>query len=107
MHTLSFSAPVRLYSTAKAAWHFVGLPANAATTLTRRAKGHTRGWGSIRVTAQIGTTRWETSVFPDSKDKTYLLPLKADVRRKENIGAGDVVSVTLTPHLPAVEKAFI
>ena len=54
-----------------------------------------RGWGSIRVTTTIGHTIWKTSIFPDSKAGAYLLPVKADVRKKEKIKDGDAVTVKL------------
>ncbi len=43
--------------------------------------------------AKIGKTNWRTSIFPDSKSGTYLLPVKATVRRVEGIDDGDTVSV--------------
>ena len=53
------------------------------------------GWGSLRVTATIGGTTWRTSVFPDAKSGAFVLPLKAEVRRREGIGAGDRVAVAV------------
>ncbi|WP_353848675.1 DUF1905 domain-containing protein [Cellulomonas sp.] len=41
----------------------------------------------------IGTTTWRTSIFPGAE--TYVLPLKAAVRRKESIEAGDVARIRL------------
>jgi hypothetical protein len=52
------------------------------------------GWGMIPVTAQIGRTKWETSLFP--KDGRYVVPLKAAVRKAETLDLGDTVSVRLT-----------
>lgn len=43
------------------------------------------GWGSLPVMATIGKTSWKTSIFPDKKSESYLLPLKAEVRKKEKI----------------------
>jgi lipopolysaccharide export system protein LptA len=47
------------------------------------------------VKATTGATTWETSIFPDSKRDTYLLPLKAKVRQKEGIAEGSRVTVTV------------
>lgn len=55
-----------------------------------------RGWGSVRVEATIGTTTWTTSVFPDAKTGSFLLPIKKEVRNAEGIGEGDRVRFTLT-----------
>jgi Domain of unknown function (DUF1905) len=52
------------------------------------------GWGMIPVTARIGATEWETSLFP--KDDRYVVPVKAAVRRAEELELGDIVVVRLT-----------
>jgi len=80
----------------KGGWHFVTLPKDDAEQIkffTSDARG---GFGSVKVTVTIGETAWETSIFPDSKRDSYLLPVKADVRKKENLQAGDVVALKLT-----------
>jgi hypothetical protein len=46
------------------------------------------------VEATIGDVTWRTSVFP-MKIGGYFLPVKAEVRRKAGIGAGDEVTVGL------------
>ena len=43
----------------------------------------TYGWGMIPVAAQIGGTRWTTSLFP--KDGGYVVPLKDLVRKGERL----------------------
>lgn len=53
-----------------------------------------RGFGSVRVEASIGDVTWQTSVFPQNSGG-YLLPVKAEIRRRAAIAAGDEVSVTL------------
>jgi hypothetical protein len=47
------------------------------------------------VSAAIGNTTWKTSIFPDSKAGAYLLPVKAEVRKKEKIEAGSSVLVSV------------
>lgn len=54
-----------------------------------------RGFGSVRISALIGNTSWQTSIFPDKKSGCYFLPLKADVRKKEKLIDGQTVSVKL------------
>ena len=60
----------------------------------RKLEGMSRGWGSLKVVATIGESRWSTSVFP-SKDSGWILPVKAAVRKAEGLGVGDAVEVTL------------
>ena len=39
------------------------------------------------VRATLGGTSWQTKLFGDTKRDSYLLPLKADVRRRERVEA--------------------
>lgn len=86
---------------APASWHFLTIEGEAgdairATAVMRRLEGgEKRGWGSIRVTATICDTVWQTSIFPSKESGGYLLPVKAPVRKAEGLSAGDVVTVRL------------
>lgn len=79
-----------------AAWHFITLDKKSAAAVKKTQEGKKRiGWGSVPVVATVGQTSWKTSIFPDSKRGSYLLPLKASVRKKEGFGAGDTIRVSL------------
>lgn len=86
------SGPVRRW-TGDAAWHFLALPPEVGDDI--RSRSERSGFGSVKVLATIGGTAWSTSVFPDSASGSYLLPVKAAVRRAEGIHDGDVVCVRL------------
>ena len=90
---VEFTAPLWLWS-GKGAWHFVTLPRDEAAVI--RVAVPRRGFGSVRVSACIGETRWSTSIFPDQKSGSYLLPVKAEVRRRQAISPGDGVAVRLS-----------
>lgn len=77
----------------KAAWCFVALPEDIATRVRNLTQGLRNPFGSLRVVARIGSTEWKTSLFADTKTNSYLLPVKADVRRQEGLSAGDKVRV--------------
>ena len=49
--------------------------------------------GVIPVHVRIGKTKWKTSLFP--KDERYLVPIKASVRKAENLAEGDKVTIRL------------
>ena len=51
-----------------------------------------RGWRSLRVEANVGKTKWQTSIFLDNRSGLYILPLKAQVRKKEGIMAHDKIN---------------
>jgi hypothetical protein len=79
-----------------AAWFFVSLPEEVADDIDGRYGHREAGFGSLRVEVAIGSTRWRTSVFPDTKRGTYVLPVKKQVRRAEGLADGSVCSVELT-----------
>lgn len=89
-----FSASVWLYP-GMAAWHFISVPDDISVELEENFGHKKRGWGSLRVVVTVGATTWKTSIFPDKKTKSYLLPLKAEVRKMENISEGDTIKVLL------------
>ncbi len=89
-----FSSKVKVYPGA-AAWYFVMLPKSIAREIDFEHGHHKAGFGSLRVRVTIGHTRWQTSIFTDNKSYSYMLPLKAEVRKAEGIEAGDEVDIQL------------
>jgi hypothetical protein len=79
----------------KATWHFLSIPPEESAQIKFENIFNLRGWGSLKVTAKIGKTKWKTSIFPDSKTSSYLLPIKALVRKSEKLIAGDIVDLEL------------
>ena len=75
-----------------AGWHFTTLPKKQSETIKKTFGAMKRGWGSLPVAVTIGKTTWRTSIFPDKNSGAYLLPLKADVWKKEKIHASDMVA---------------
>jgi hypothetical protein len=84
-----------------AAWHFLTIDGAAdeaikAHEVMRRLElGSGRGFGSVKVKARIGSTRWATSVFPSSAAEGWVLPVKLAVRKAEDLAAGDEAEVEL------------
>ena len=75
-------------------WHFITVPKDGCQEIANASPGVSYGWGMIPVTAEIGNTRWTTSLFP--KDGRYIVPVKARVRKAEALALGDSVRVRLT-----------
>jgi hypothetical protein len=76
-------------------WHFLSLPEEVADDIDGRFGHLAAGFGSIRVEVVIGSSCWRTSVFPDTKRATYVLPVKKEVRRSEDLVAGSTPLVEL------------
>ena len=55
-----------------------------------------KGFGSARVEAVIGDTRWKTSVFPHKESGGWILPVKASVRKAEGLTEGDWITVIVS-----------
>jgi hypothetical protein len=89
----NFKSKVWLWQGGKAAWHFVSMSEELSQEIRIVNADRKKGWGSIPVVATIGKTQWRTSVFP--YNGSYLLPLKAEVRKKEKIVEDVTVKVTL------------
>ncbi len=91
---ITFIAPLWLWSGESASWHFITVPPEVATEIRAHSLLNRGGFASVRVECSIGDVSWRTSVFPQ-KSGGYLLPIKADVRRRASIAAGDEVTVML------------
>ena len=94
----AIEAKVWLYK-GPASWHFVTLPKKQADILKKRYGLLARGWGSLPVTVTIGKTTWKTSIFPDTKSNSYLLPIKKEARVAEKINVDDNVKFTIQVRL--------
>ena len=95
MEDFSFTAELWQWDAqTTSSWYFVSLPVELADDLRMEA-GPPRGFGSIRVEAVIGSSVWQTSVFPS--DGTFVLPVKKPVRVREGIEPGDTVEVSIRP----------
>ena len=76
-----------------APWFFVIVPEKHSRAIKAISSLVTYGWGVIPVHVQIGKTEYTTSLFP--KDDRYHVPIKASVRKAENLDKGDKVTVRL------------
>ena len=92
---ITVTAPVWLWKIEKGSWHFLTVPSDQAAEIRFDSLGMRGGFGSVRVAAAIGDVAWTTSLFPQGEGG-YILPIKADVRRRAGIFAGDEVTVRLT-----------
>jgi hypothetical protein len=77
------------WSGGKASWYFFTLPAKVAREIRLVDAGPVRsGFGALKVQATIGATSWQTSIFPSARHKSYLLPVKASIRKSVRLAEG-------------------
>jgi hypothetical protein len=93
-HALDVTADVWRHG-GSGGWHFVTLPHDVADELRARYADTHGAFGMLAVRATVGSTTWATSLFKDTGSGSYVLPLKADVRRREHIEDGMTVRVRI------------
>lgn len=94
-NTYIFTVKVWLHPGGTANWHFLTVPKRESSEIKNVFREFTRGWGSLPVLVTIKKTSWNTSIFLDRKSGTYLLPLKKEIRRIEDLQIEDTVTVTI------------
>lgn len=88
-----FTSELWLYP-GDAGWHFLTLPEGVADDLDDLV-GERAGFGSIPVEVTIGSSTWKTSLFPDTKAGSFVLPVKQAIRQRERLEVDARVSVRL------------
>ena len=78
----------------QAAWVFVTLPRRQGNEIRELFAGLSRG-ASLPAKVTVGKTTWTTAIFAEKATGSYVLPLKADVRKAEGIQDGDLVAYVL------------
>lgn len=76
-------------------WRFLVLSKKDSEEIKTNFGANARGWGSLPVSITVGKTTWDTSIFPDKRSGTYILPLKAKIRKMEDIYDDSKVNFTL------------
>jgi hypothetical protein len=101
MTEVSFTAPLLVWSTESYGnIGYVEIQGDAADAISahelmrRLELGRRRGFGSVKVNASVGASRWSTSVFPP-KSGGWFLPVKKAICRAEGLEEGDPVAVRL------------
>ncbi|MEM7666319.1 MAG: DUF1905 domain-containing protein [Pseudomonadota bacterium] len=99
--TITATLPLRKWVGDRGTYHLVVFEGADAEALTVHARlhrlefGRQRGFGSVKLTARIGETEWNTSVFPQAKQTEWVLLVSKKVMHSEHLGEGDEVTVKL------------
>lgn len=98
MRSYTFNATIWKYR-GDNAWYFITLPVEIADEIKALSALHLlarRGFGSLRVSVTIANSSWNTSIFPDSKTGSYLLPLKKAIRIANRLSEGLSIEISLS-----------
>jgi hypothetical protein len=90
----TFSAKIWQYEGPNG-WYFVSLPLDISKEIRENLKWQEEGWGRLKATAQIENQEWKTAIWFDTKQNTYLLPLKAAIRTKCKLEKDQEITVSI------------
>lgn len=97
----SFTGKIKVYpSDGGATWYFVSIPKEHYTELREISTNFKKGFGSIKVDASTEISRWQTSIFPDTKSGNYILFIKKQIRKENAVGVGGSLKVSIELKLP-------
>lgn len=95
----SFNATIRIRKNgiSPASWWFITIPKVMSDNIRKEIAWQPRKWRwSIPVEVIIGYYKRSTSIFPDKKSGSYLIPIKAIVRKELNIKEWSEIHISLT-----------
>lgn len=76
-------------------WYFLTVPADYTIEIRNHLKWAEEGWGRLKVRASIDGYTWDTAVWFDTARNSYLLPVKAQVRKLKSLDTVQPIAVTL------------
>jgi hypothetical protein len=77
-------------------WYFVSVPQVLSKEIRELHKESEEGWGRLKSEVCIESLRWKTSIWFDTKLDCFLVPIKAEVRKKLGITDGSEVSLNFS-----------
>ena len=76
-------------------WYFVSIPMDISKEIRQNLQWQEEGWGRMKATARIGETRWESAIWFDTKKNCYILPIKAEIRKKTTLELNHNIEMSL------------
>jgi hypothetical protein len=73
--------------------YFVTLPDDVAQAVREKFGGSHQAVGSLPVSVALGRSIWSTSLYADHDANSYVIAIKDDVRRRELVREGQVISL--------------
>jgi Domain of unknown function (DUF1905) len=80
----------------KASWYLLSVPIEHGEVIKFITSDTRKSFGSVKVKVTIGSSTWDSSLFPSAKTGLYVLLLNKKVRVAESISTGDTVHVKVT-----------
>lgn len=77
-------------------WVFVSLPKNISKEIRKNLKWQEEDWGRMKAVATINNLEWSTAIWFDTKSNTYLLPVKAEIRKKAYLKLDSIIHINIS-----------
>jgi Domain of unknown function (DUF1905) len=94
--SFTFSGKLWQHETPKGGWYFISLPIEMSREIREDFKNQEEGWGRLKACAEIHRVKWDTAIWYDRKKKTYLLPIKSEIRKKVKLDLGKLLDVIIS-----------
>jgi hypothetical protein len=78
-------------------WYFLPVPKTEGQRIRAdfSSQGNRSCFASIKVEVTIGDSVWQTALFYSKPAESYILPVKATIRRAQDIDVGEQVEYTI------------
>ena len=76
-------------------WFFVSMTKEMSSEIRQHFKNQEEGWGRMKVVAIVKEIEWKTSIWFDTKSNIYLLPIKAEIRKKANLKVNSEFNISI------------
>ena len=92
---IKFSFSNKLWKDNLASWYFVTVPKEMSTEIRSNLQWQEEGWGRMKVVVTLNDLEWKTSIWFDTKSDCYILPVKAEIRKKLSLKEDDLLNVDI------------
>lgn len=93
---IDYTFSAELWKDSPGGWVFVSLPKDISKEIRDNLQWQEEGWGRMKARASIDTLQWDTAIWFDTKANTYLLPVKATIRKKGGLQVGESITVRIS-----------
>ena len=90
-HRYEFDATLFRWTARRELWVFARVPADISEEI-HDMPHPPAGFDSVKIVATLGSSRWSTSLFPESGG-AYVLAVSRPIRDREGVGLGDTVRI--------------
>ena len=97
LHKIKYAFTAKIWQhQGQGGWYFVSLPLEFTKEIRENLKWQEEGWGRMKATASVNQLEWDTAIWFDKKHDTYLLPIKAEIRKKAKLELNQIMEVCIS-----------